>query len=498
MAIQNTVNVGGKQVAVNAPGVTQWSTPGSSAIPTSTAAPTATATPAAPAQAPTQTPPTTTAPNSQMDTPAVPGQTIDQTSTPANGQQAFELAKQSGQAPPVTPGAAATAVKSFTDAAAAAPSFYKPTTPVPGYDAQTVFDKNGKALSYEDYKAAGGKGVMGGGGWEDVQSGSPPPPPNAPQIIQQLAESPAHQKLMADQQLWMNTANQQKTLTDTYQQMIKDVGIPAIDEKLINAEAIINGTEDDIRKEVQAASGFATDSQVMALSSARNKSLIQNYNKLLSTKNMAMENIKTMVGLSEQDRQFALSTISQQIQFDQQNIDYGQKMQTAATEGYNKIIDKMGYKGLYDSLAHDPSSIATVEKSLGLHPGGLQALAATATTPAFKDMPTSYQEYTLAKQGGYTGTYNDYQTMDANRKAVKSTTNNITYNQKEADQVKVDTSTTANNLGSAVGKDGFVSPQDWKRAYSDWLSAGHAGADFVNNFKGYVNPADPEDYGVKL
>lgn len=37
---------------------------------------------------------------------------------------------------------------------------------------------------------------------------------------------------------------------------------------------------------------------------------------------------------------------------------------------------------------------------------------------AQKDYPASYQEYQLAKKDGYTGTYNDYQNLDANRKAL--------------------------------------------------------------------------------
>lgn len=42
-----------------------------------------------------------------------------------------------------------------------------------------------------------------------------------------------------------------------------------------------------------------------------------------------------------------------------------------------------------------------------------------------KDLPVSYREYQLAKQEGFKGSYNDYQTMDANRKAVRTSTTNI-------------------------------------------------------------------------
>lgn len=112
--------------------------------------------------------------------------------------------------------------------------------------------------------------------------------------------------------------------------------------------------------------------------------------------------------------------------------------------------------------------------------------------------PTSYQEYILAQQGGYTGSYNDYQDMDANRKAVRSTTNNVSYTQTKDQLLSADIAQTGANLKSVIGNDTFVSPQDWKRAYGDWIAAGHSGEDFTNAFKGYVNPADPNDYGVKL
>lgn len=55
---------------------------------------------------------------------------------------------------------------------------------------------------------------------------------------------------------------------------------------------------------------------------------------------------------------------------------------------------------------------------------GLVTDVKNSTGTDLKQYPVSYQEYLLAKQEGYTGSYNDYQTADANRKAVRSTTVN--------------------------------------------------------------------------
>lgn len=187
-----------------------------------------------------------------------------------------------------------------------------------------------------------------------------------------LDNDPGYQQLLTD----ANAAKQTQgaTLLDTYKQMIKDSGVAGIDSQLINDQAIINGTEDDIRKEVQSAGGFATDSQVMALSAARNKTLIQSYNQLLATKTAAMDQINTMIGLAGQDKQIAQQQANNALNIDQQLLDYQTKMQSAAQEGYNTIVKAAGYDGLLASLNNDPASIALAEKTLGLQPGGLQSL----------------------------------------------------------------------------------------------------------------------------
>lgn len=303
-------------------------------------------------------------------------------------------------------------------------------------------------------------------------------PPDTSNIEAQLANDPGYQQLLQDQKDYSSTLNQQGTLLDQYKQMETDAGIPGLNTQLLNTEKIINGTEDDIRKEVQAAGGFATDSQVMALSSARNKTLIQNYNNLLKTKTDAENHINTMIGLAKEDKANALNAVTQKLNIDEQINTYRDKMVSASNEAYNNVIKSLGYSGLIDSLQGDPSAIATVEKSLGLQPGGLQQLAdiqksqantklaesarvssqfansngeffnvktgqAYATPQDFfkaagvkdfaeayskglvtdvkaptdnKNLPASAQEYEYAKTQGYKGTYEQYQNEDANRK----------------------------------------------------------------------------------
>lgn len=191
-----------------------------------------------------------------------------------------------------------------------------------------------------------------------------------------LSNDPGYQQLLSDATAARSATTQSESLLSQYQQMENAAGIPAIDTQLLNTQKIINGTEDDIRNEVQAANGFATDSQVLALSSSRNKVLIQNYNNLLQTKQMAESHISTMIGLAGQDKQNAIATANQQLQIDSQIADYQQKFMTNAQQGYNNVIQAVGYKGLLTALNNDPNAISLAEKTLGLNPGSLQTIAA--------------------------------------------------------------------------------------------------------------------------
>lgn len=168
---------------------------------------------------------------------------------------------------------------------------------------------------------------------------------------------------------------QKQSLLQEYQSMESALGINAMNAELLNTKRIIEGTEDDIRSEVQAVSGFATDSQVLALSNARNKSLVKNYNYLLEARTSAQTQLSTMMNLSIQDRQMAGQEFDRKMNFAFKVAEFKQKATDNAKEGYNNVINAVGYDGLYKSLQQDPKSIPVVEKTLGLASGQLSNLA---------------------------------------------------------------------------------------------------------------------------
>lgn len=296
---------------------------------------------------------------------------------PITNQQALETAKQSGIPAPQEGGEARSAISQFMPSEGA---FYKPKAGEAGYDEKNpdmVYNSQGQGLNYDQFIAQGGKSDF-----SNVVPGAVPIPP---QVTQQVEQDPQFQALLDNYNEIANIQNQHQSLTDEYSQLTKKLGIPALNTELMNMKNVIDGTEDDIRNEVTKAGGFATESQVMALSFARNKQLVKNYNNLLEVKQQAMEILNTMIGLASQDRQFAMSAISQKMQLNQQILDYRDKMKTNAQNTYQKIIDSVGYAGLAQMTGGDPYYTSLVEKTLGLQPGQLAKMASLPGAQPKKD-----------------------------------------------------------------------------------------------------------------
>lgn len=199
-------------------------------------------------------------------------------------------------------------------------------------------------------------------------TGGPTPPTPPPNPIQsQLDNDPGYKQLVADQNEYLSSQNQGESLVQQYTDLSTKLGIPAIDTQLVNMNAVINGTEQDIRNEIQSAGGFATESQIQAMATARNKVLTQNYNNLLQTKSDLMTQLTTLTGLAKDDQANATALAGEKLNYDQQVMTYEQKFQQNAQDSLKSMQSTEGWDGIYKAAlaTGDPTAVQQINATMG-------------------------------------------------------------------------------------------------------------------------------------
>lgn len=211
-------------------------------------------------------------------------------------------------------------------------------------------------------------------------SGAIPGQQDTSAVDQYISEDPAVNTLMSSITDLLNPPKQASTLMQDYKKLYKDSGLDEINEELIDADTVINGTEDDIRNEIQTAGGFGTESQVQAMALSRNKGLLKRYNQLVQMKTDATNQLNTLSSLNAQDKQMAQSRLDSQINNMFKLADFKQQSQNNIREQAQWLTTTMGADGVYAAYKNDPRQLQFLEKTLGLAPGGLSALATQAAT----------------------------------------------------------------------------------------------------------------------
>lgn len=173
----------------------------------------------------------------------------------------------------------------------------------------------------------------------------------------------------------LSTSNTQQSLTDLFTQESQAQGIPALNLQLADINKIMSGTEDDIRAEITNAGGFATESQVQALTSARNKTLINQANYLQNVINSKNDYVDNIVKLTGEDRQAASDALDQKLGITKTLFDMSTQMDNAAKSNYQSVIDSVGWDGLAQSVKDNPQATAQIESLYGMTPGELQSIA---------------------------------------------------------------------------------------------------------------------------
>lgn len=193
-----------------------------------------------------------------------------------------------------------------------------------------------------------------------------------------MSDDPTVNTLMSGIAQLLNPAQQTTSLMQDYDKLHKKSGLDKINAELIDAETVINGTEDDIRNEIQTAGGFGTESQVQAMALARNKSLLKRYNQLVQMKTDAQNQLSTLMQLSSEDKQMAQNRVNNQIGAMFQMANFRQNAINNTKEQARWLVQTMGADGVYNAYAQDPRQLAFLEHTLGVAPGGMKGIAAQA------------------------------------------------------------------------------------------------------------------------
>ncbi len=321
-----------------------------------------------------------------------------------------------------------------------------------------------------------------------IQQVTPPSPIDTSNIEQALQADAGYQQLLKDYQAYNNTANQTASLLDTYKSLMNSSGLNAINTEMLNTKRIIEGTEDDIRNEVTAANGFATESQVLSLANARNKTLVKNYNALVDQANNIQNQVSTMMNFAGQDRQNALAIAQQKLNIDQQILQYRDKFISNAKEAFNNVINAVGYKGLYATLQNNPQSLALAEKTLGIAPGGLAKLAQTSET----EWSDPYQ------MGG------DWVQKNTKTGEIKNVVNVPSGGGGGSGTNKVTLTEMADAIRAGWNQEGYIqgngkiSSKDYREMKEAWKKEGFASSTFDSKFQDLIDKSGSNwkaDYG---
>lgn len=251
----------------------------------------------------------------------------------------------------------------------------------------------------------------------------------------------------------LSTPTTAVSFKDEFAKLQQEQGIQGLNTELMNIKNIMDGTEDDIRTEISKSGGLATDSQVAALTGARNKTLLKQANSLQQQLALKQDYVDQIMQFSQLDRAQVEKDVDRKLGLTDKLASIQEKMTSAAKDNYQTVIDigekrgLNGYAYLAESLGGDPKSLKLAEASLGLPNGALsnagflletkkeewsdpyklggsyvqknektgeiRTAASIPSSGSGLSGPTSYQEWVLA---GSPGTYADY-LKDSNTRA---------------------------------------------------------------------------------
>lgn len=195
-------------------------------------------------------------------------------------------------------------------------------------------------------------------------------------------ENPAVQDSTKQLLDFLNPQAERDALQQHIDQLATDrSALAGLKTDLMNTKNVMAGTEQDIRDEITKAGGFGSNSQVMALTIARNKTLVQQAQQLTDQIQSQTDLVNSDVSLVGDEKQLATQQFTQRmslLNYQQQNQ---QNAFNALKDSYTKMMD-INPTGLRSALLADPAQAQRFQQVTGLSPDSLQGMASTQALDA--------------------------------------------------------------------------------------------------------------------
>lgn len=309
-------------------------------------------------------------------------------------------------------------------------------------DQTSVFNSmNSSSSSGTDSMGSGGSALAS---FNDASSGGTDPV--TAQIEQNL------------QALMSQASTPPPSLLTEYNNLIQSSGIQADQVSAMNLQTIMSGTVSDIRQEVQAHGGFATESQVQSLASQRNQFLQQQLTTLQQGISLKQSWISSTMQYTSQDYTNAEANFEKNYQLQSTLLSTLGRLQTSGataearfqTQQMNQLKFLVDSGGLQNA---DPSLIASYAATTGI-PASMITSAATNEDSKLS-LSQALQASLLNERNA--GGATSYQ-----------------------DQMRASSVTTF--LNGVKGTDGLVTAQSYQQALQQFSASGGTAANFLNQF----------------
>jgi len=200
-----------------------------------------------------------------------------------------------------------------------------------------------------------------------------PPPPTTPNVDNFFATNQTLQQQTQELMDFLSPPEQTKRFAEEAAKIKADKDVLAgLNLQDMNIERIKSGTADDIRSEITKTGGFATESQIMGLTVARNNTLIKDQNLLRQKINTQQNLINNEVSLLQEEKQMAAQQFNQRSQIYQLVQQNQRDIQNAARDSVKTLMNTPGGLAAY---MNDPRQAAYADQIMGFAPGTVTSLA---------------------------------------------------------------------------------------------------------------------------